>query len=146
MITGEYHNSLDEKGRILIPSRIRNEIAGNTLVLTRGIDRCLWLFPIDEWTKISQGLMESTSLFQSKARMIQRRIIAPAQEMEIDKAGRINISPALREYAGLEKDCIILGIENYLELWSESEYRLYLEETEPDFQAAAEELGDLIKF
>ena len=146
MITGEFHNSLDEKGRILIPSRIRNEIAGNTLILTRGIDRCLWLFPIDEWTKISQGLMESTSLFQSKARMIQRRIIAPAQEMEIDKAGRINISPALREYAGLEKDCIILGIENYLELWSESEYRLYLEETEPDFQAAAEELGDLIKF
>ena len=146
VITGEYHNSLDEKGRILIPSRIRNEIAGNTLVLTRGIDRCLWLFPIDEWTKISQGLMESTSLFQSKARMIQRRIIAPAQEMEIDKAGRINISPALREYAGLEKDCIILGIENYLELGSESEYRLYLEETEPDFQAAAEELGDLIKF
>ena len=144
MITGEFKNSLDEKGRISIPSRIRGEVPGNTLILTRGIDRCLWLFPPEEWRKISESLMESTSVFQSRARMIQRRIIAPAQEVEIDKSGRINISQTLREYAGLQKDCILLGIKNYIEVWGETEYRQYWEEKEEEFQEAAEELGKIL--
>jgi len=144
VITGEFKNSLDEKGRISIPSRIRGEVPGNTLILTRGIDRCLWLFPPEEWRKISESLMESTSVFQSRARMIQRRIIAPAQEVEIDKSGRINISQTLREYAGLQKDCILLGIKNYIEVWGETEYRQYWEEKEEEFQEAAEELGKIL--
>lgn len=144
MRTGEFRNSLDEKGRILIPSRIRADIDGSLLVLTRGVDRCLWLFPEEEWTRVSAQLMESTSLFQSRARMIQRRIVAPAQEAEIDKSGRINISPALREYAGLHKECIILAIETYFEIWDEAEYRSYWEENEAEFQEAAEELGKIV--
>lgn len=144
VLTGEFKNSLDEKGRIPVPAKIRNEIAGNLMVLTRGIDRCLWLFSPEEWKKISEKLIESTSVFQSKARMIQRRIIAPAQEVEIDKSGRVNISPPLREYAGLNKDCIILGIKTYIELWSEEEYQRYWDEKEPEFQEAAEELGKIL--
>ena len=144
MKTGEYHITLDEKGRILIPSRVRGEIDSNELVLTFGIDRCLWLFPSEEWARITNALKDSTSLFQSKARMIQRRIIAPAQEADIDKAGRINIAPALRDYARLKKECIVLAIESYLEIWDENEYRSYWEENEPLFQEAAEELGKVI--
>ncbi len=144
MITGESRNALDEKGRILIPSRLRSEIPGNVLIVTKGIDTCLWLFPPEEWQRISEDLMGSTSLFDPKARLIRRKIIAPAQEAEIDKAGRINISPTLREAAGLKKDCIILGIENYIEIWDISVYKSYLEETETDFKEAATELSKLL--
>lgn len=144
MITGESRNNLDEKGRIMIPSRLRTEIAGNILVVTKGIDRCLWLFPPEEWKRISENLMESTSMFDPKARLIRRQIIAPAQEVEIDKSGRINISHALRESAGLEKECIILGIENYIEIWAEPEYRKYQEDSEEAFQEAAKELSKLL--
>lgn len=141
VITGEYKNALDEKGRLLIPSKIRTEITGNVLILTRGVDKCLWLFPPEEWRKISENLMESTSVFTAKARLIQRRIIAPAQETEIDKAGRINIPPMLREYAGLTKECVILGIKTYIEIWDEGAYKQYWDENEAEFQQAAEELG-----
>jgi MraZ protein len=144
MITGEYQNSLDDKGRLLIPSRIRNSIAGNVLVVTRGVDRCLWLFPPDEWERISTQLMDSSSIFKSKTRLMQRRIVAPAQECEIDKAGRINIPPTLRESVGLKKDTIILGIEKYMEIWDEEVYNAYLSESETEFMEAAEELGDIL--
>ena len=144
MITGEYRNTLDEKGRLLIPSRIRTEIPGNLLVITQGVDKCLWLFPPEEWKRISDNLMTSTSIFQSRARLIQRRIVAPAQETEIDKSGRINISPTLRDYAGLTKDAVILGIKNYIEVWDESVYRDWWADKESEFQEAAEELGKVI--
>ena len=144
MITGEYRASLDEKGRILIPSKIRSEIDGAGLVVTRGVDPCLWLFPTEEWKRIAGNLMDSTSLFQSRARMLQRRIIAPAQDTEFDRTGRINIPSSLREYAGLSKECIVLGIESYLEIWDEVAYRAYWEENEAEFQEAAEELGKIV--
>ena len=144
VITGEYKNSLDEKGRLSLPARLRSAITGNLLILTRGVDKCLWLFPPEDWKKVSTSLMESTSLFQSRARLIQRRIIAPAQEAEIDKSGRINIPPSLREYGNLHKECVILGIENHIEIWDETEYRSYLEVTEAEFQEAAEELGKIL--
>lgn len=144
MITGEFRNSLDEKGRLLIPSRIRTEIPGNLLIATQGVDKCLWLFTPEEWKRISDNLMASTSIFQSRARLIQRRIIAPAQEIEIDKTGRINISPTLRDYAGLAKEVVILGIKSYIEVWDEGAYKSYWSDKEPEFQEAAEELGKVI--
>lgn len=144
LLSGEYLNNLDDKGRIMIPSRLRGEIEGNSLVLTRGVDKCLWLFTLSEWKKISEEIMSSTSIFQSRARMIQRRIIAPAQEIEFDKAGRINITPALRLSAELKKECVILGINNYIEIWDEAVYQKYWEENEADFQDAAEELGKIV--
>jgi MraZ protein len=88
--------------------------------------------------------MESTSVFQSKARLIQRRIIAPAQESEIDRSGRINIPQLLREYAGLQKECVILGIKNYIEIWDDEEYRRYWDDNEAEFQEAAEQLGSIV--
>lgn len=144
MIAGEYHNSIDEKGRLLLPARMRTDIQGNLVIITQGVDRCLWLFPPEEWKRISENLMASTSLFQSRARLIQRRIIAPAQETEIDKAGRVNIAPTLREYAGLTKEAVILGIKSYIEIWDEAAYREYWADKEVEFQEAAEELGKIV--
>ncbi len=146
MITGQFHNALDEKGRLSVPQRLRSAIAGTQLVITRGIDNCLWVFPPDEWQGISDSLMDAASPFTKKARLLQRRIIAPAQEIEIDKAGRITIPQALKEAVGLRKDCIILGIKKYIEIWDVEEYDRYLAEHENDFQEAAEELGGLVSF
>ena len=144
MVTGEYRYSLDEKGRLMIPAKIRTEISGNVLVMTRGIDKCLWLFPPEEWTDISEKLLGSFSIFQKKARLIHRRIIAPAQETEIDRSGRIIIPTTLKEFAALKKECIILGIQSYIEIWDEESYLAYLDQNENKFKEAAEEIGNKI--
>jgi MraZ protein len=144
MITGEFRCSLDEKGRLLIPARMRSEVAGNMVVLTRGVENCLWLFPPEEWKTFSEKLIGSTSLFQEESRLIQRRMIAPAQEADIDKAGRIVIPPTLRDYADLKKECLILGLKKYMEIWSEASYETYLQENEAKFKQAAERLGERI--
>lgn len=146
MITGQYRNNLDEKGRILIPSKIRSEVPGNSLVITAGIDRCLWIFPLDDWKQLSDQLMEAASPFSRKARLLQRRIIAPAQEVEIDKAGRILVPPSLKEMVGLKKECVLQGIKKYLEIWDANEYDAYLDSHEDEFQEAAEELGGSVSF
>jgi len=143
ILTGEFRNTLDEKGRLSLPARMRSELPGIELVLTQGIDQCLWLFPPQQWQELSQKLMASTSLFQAKSRLVQRRIIAPAQEVEIDRLGRISIPQSLREWAGLSRECVILGISKYIEIWSADEYRKYLEDNKDEFLSAAEELGGL---
>lgn len=144
MITGEFRCSLDEKGRLLLPSKMRSEIAGSMIVLSRGVEKCLWFFPPENWKRFSENLIGSTSIFQEKARLIQRRMIAPAQEAEFDKMGRIMIPPTLREYAGLKKDCIILGVTTRIEVWDDALYTAYQEENEAKFKEAAEELGGKI--
>ncbi len=146
MITGQYRNALDDKGRLLVPSKLRSEVPGNTLVITSGIDRCLWLFPPEEWKVLSDRLMEAASPFSRRARLLQRRIIAPAQEVELDKTGRILVPPSLKETAGLKKECILHGIKKYIEIWDVDEYRTYLDENEDEFQEAAEELGGSVSF
>ena len=143
-MTGEYRYSLDDKNRLMIPARIRADIAGNSVVLTRGVDKCLWLFTHEEWGKVVQSLIGSTSLFQEKARLMQRRIIAPAQETEIDRSGRISIPTTLKEFAELKKECIILGIQSYIEIWDEESYLSYLQANENRFKEAAEEIGNKI--
>ncbi|HOJ98286.1 MAG TPA: division/cell wall cluster transcriptional repressor MraZ [Termitinemataceae bacterium] len=144
MLTGEFKNVLDEKGRLILPTRIRNELPGNMVVITQGVDRCLWIFTPSQWDSLARKLMESTSPFQSRSRMVQRRIIAPAQEIEIDKAGRIAIPQSLREFARLTKECVILGIDKYIEVWDADEYASYWQENEAEFRGAAEELSSLI--
>lgn len=143
LLTGEFRNTLDEKGRVSLPARMRGELPGTTLVLTQGVDACLWLFPPQQWDELSQKLMASTSLFQARSRLVQRRILAPAQEVEIDRLGRISIPQSLREWAGLSRECVILGISKYIEIWDASAYQQYLAENESEFLSAAEELGGL---
>jgi len=143
LLTGEYRNTLDEKGRIMFPVRLRSELSASSLILTRGIDRCLWLFTAEQWQILSDKVMESASLFQSQSRSVLRRLIAPAQEIEIDKSGRISIPQSLREFAGLDKECVFLGINKYFELWDAAEYEKYLGESEADFRGATEGLGSI---
>jgi len=143
LLTGEFRNTLDEKGRLSLPARMRSELSGTNLVLTRGVDTCLWLFQPAQWAELSQKLLATTSPFQAKSRLVQRRIIAPAMELEIDRLGRISIPQSLRESAALSRECVILGISKYIEIWDAAEYQKYLDEHEEEFLDAAETLGDL---
>ncbi len=146
MNTGEFHISLDEKGRLLIPARIRNEVRGNALVVTRGIDRCLWLFSPEQWREFSAKLMSASSPLSKRGRLLQRRIIAPAQEVELDKAGRLNVPKSLQESADLSRETTLLVMERYMEVWDAGAYQQYESESEEDLQEAAEELGGLVSF
>lgn len=143
IITGEYKNTLDEKGRIMFPAKIRADLPDSRLIVTRGVDNCLWFFTPEEWKKLSDKVMETASLFKAESRSVVRRLIAPAQEVEFDKTGRVSVPQSLREYAGLEKDCVILGLYKYFELWDEKKYGQYLKESESEFLAASEGLGEI---
>lgn len=143
LLTGEYNNTLDEKGRISFPVKLRTELNQNALIVTRGLDHCLWLFTSEEWEVFKSKLMGSASPFSEKNRMVIRRVIAPAISVEFDKTGRLSIPQALREYAKLNKDCTILAIDKYIELWDTETYNAYLDETETSFMEAADELKDI---
>lgn len=142
-LTGEYKNTLDEKGRILFPSKLRTELTENVLMITQGLDGCLWLYTLDEWKNFSEKLMQNASPFNPGSRLVLRHLIAPAQEVEFDKSGRLSIPQSLREYANLSKDCVILGINKYMELWDASKYQSYLEETALSFKEATEALSEI---
>jgi MraZ protein len=143
LLTGEYRNTLDEKGRIIFPAKLRSELTGNVLVVTQALDRCLWLFTPEEWKNVSSKLMDSASPFNEKNRLVLRRFIAPAQEIEFDRTGRLSIPQSLREYASLSKDCVLLGINKYLELWDAESYKTYLEQSEASLLDAAKDLGSI---
>lgn len=147
LLTGEYRNTLDEKGRILFPSKLRNELFGesekNILIVTQSFDRCLWLYTLDEWKSLSSKIMETASPFSRQNRLVLRTLIAPAQEVELDKSGRLSIPQSLREYANLTKECVILGINRYMELWDSQTYASYLEENDENLKDAAEDLRSI---
>ena len=142
-LSGQFNSTLDEKGRILLPAKLREQLNNNPLVLTRGVDKCLWLFPEDEWSKVSNVLLEKSSLFKSKSQMIQRRLLAPATELGIDKSGRVKIPSSLQRSAGLIRDCIFIGLDEHIEIWDEELYIEFEEKCENDVKDAWEEFGDL---
>ena len=137
MMTGEFRASLDEKGRLLIPTKLRAEIAGDTVVLAKGVDRCLRLFTVPKWEIFSKSVQESLSMFNPQHLMIQRRLIGSAMELEVDKAGRIGISALQREFAGLTKDCLFMGLRNFAEIWDEQAYMAHAAQMESDGEFGA---------
>ncbi|MDR0389852.1 MAG: division/cell wall cluster transcriptional repressor MraZ [Spirochaetaceae bacterium] len=144
-LSGKYTNTLDDKGRLSLPSRLRAELESGVLVVKEGEDHCLWAYPPDEWKELSQALIASTNPLLPEDRLIRRRFLGSAQEIEIDKAGRISLPQALREAASLSRECVILGQNDYIEIWDAGEYSRYVESMEGDYQAALEKLGNAMK-
>ena len=99
LLTGEYNNTIDEKGRLSFPSKLRTVVNQNVLIVTKGSERCLWLFTTEEWESFQTKLMSNASMMKAKDRQIFRHFVAPAQEVEFDKNGRLSIPQSLREYA-----------------------------------------------
>lgn len=138
MLIGEFHVRMDEKGRLIIPSKFRSEL-GNEFVVTRGLDRCLFIYSKPEWEKIVSKL--STLPFTKKdARDFLRFFLSGATVCEFDKSGRINITSPLVGYAGLSKDCVIIGVNERLEIWDEEVFNTFLATNEENFSALAENL------
>lgn len=145
MLTGEFRVSIDDKGRVSVPSKLRAAIGGDSLYVTKGLENCLWLMLPAYFEKLAEIIQPGPgSAFDRNRRYMQRLIISPAQQVDIDRVGRINIPPTLRDYASLElkKECTLLGSGTYLELWNVDAYDRYLEDAQASFNQAAEGLSE----
>ena len=116
MFMGEYSHTVDAKGRLIVPSRFRESL-GDEFVVTKGMDGCLFVYPSDEW-KVIEEKFRNVSQMGKDARKFARFFLAGASACEVDKQGRILIPTVLREFAGLEKDVVLAGVLNRIEIWS----------------------------
>lgn len=135
---GEYHHSIDNKGRMIVPAKFREKL-GESFILTRGLDQCLFVYPQDEWNILEEKL-KTLPLTKKDARAFTRFFFSGATECEVDKQGRINISTPLINYAKLEKDCVVVGVTNRLEIWSKDIWEQYVLEAEDSFGELAENM------
>ena len=140
MFLGEYQHSLDAKGRIILPSKFRGLLADGC-VLTRGLDKCLAVYPPQEWESVSARLRES-SQSNRQVRDFLRIWYASAVEEEPDKQGRITVPEHLREYAGLEREVTVAGVHDHLEIWDRTKWRQQLHEVEGSAEDVAERLAN----
>lgn len=137
---GEFQHNIDAKGRLIVPSKLRDEL-GEKFVVTRGMDGCLFGYPLDEWQNLEQKLKEMP-LAKKETRAFVRFFYSAATECEIDKQGRINLPPTLRNHADLAKECVIIGVSSRIEIWSEERWQAFSEEAEENFDEIAENMID----
>lgn len=141
MLLGEYQHSLDTKGRLTIPSRLRDGL-GERFVVTKGLDTCLFVYPLAEWATLEEKL-RGLPLTRADARSFVRLLFSGAIECELDKQGRILLPPNLRSHARLEKDVCLLGVSNRVEIWEKEIWEQYCQQAEATFEEAAEHLEGL---
>ena len=120
MFRGEYNHTIDDKGRLIIPSRFRYEL-GESFVLTRGLDGCICIYPQSEWDQLEEKLRE-LPLTNKSSRLVTRFLIGGAVNCELDRQGRILIPAPLREHAGLSKDAVLVGTLERIEIWDKARY------------------------
>lgn len=141
MLIGEYRHNIDTKGRLIVPAKFRN-ILGDYLIVTRGLDGCLFGYSLNQWEKI-QSKIEDLPVNRKDARTFTRFFLSAATDCDFDKQGRINLPDLLIDYAGLDKKCVLVGLSDRIEIWSEEKWNSFTEETESKFEDIAEELLDL---
>ncbi|HDP37298.1 MAG TPA: transcriptional regulator MraZ [Candidatus Atribacteria bacterium] len=141
MLIGEYHHNIDPKKRIALPAKFRREL-GNQMVITKGLDNCLFLYPLKQWEKISEKLSEMP-IGQADTRGFNRFMLAGAIEADLDSMGRILLPDYLRNFAGLKNKVVIAGVYNRLEIWDESKWDKYKMKIEKKADDLAEKLGEV---
>lgn len=141
MIIGEYAHILDPKKRLSLPSKFRTEL-GRKIVVTKGLDNCLFVYSRKEWEKISEKLGE-LSIGQADTRGFNRFMLSGAVEVDVDSAGRILIPDFLKDFAKLEQKIILAGVHNRVEIWSEPLWKEYKERVEKQADQLAQKLGEL---
>ena len=141
MFMGEYSHTIDTKGRLIIPSRFREEL-GETFVVTKGLDGCLFVFSDEEW-KAFEIKLKSLPLTNQNARQFARFFVAGATPCELDKQGRILLPATLREFAGLEKDVVLTGMLNRIEIWSKEKWNENNSLDDVAMDEIAEQMTDL---
>ena len=141
MFMGEYSHTIDTKGRLIIPSKFREEL-GETFVVTKGLDGCLFVFSDEEW-KAFEIKLKSLPLTNKNARQFARFFVAGATHCELDKQGRILLPATLREFAGLEKDVVLTGMLNRIEIWSKDKWNENNSLDDVAMDEIAEQMTDL---
>ena len=141
MFMGEYSHTIDTKGRLIIPSKFREEL-GETFVVTKGLDGCLFVFSDEEW-KAFEVKLKSLPLTNKNARQFARFFVAGATPCELDKQGRILLPATLREFAGLEKDVVLTGMLNRIEIWSKEKWNENNSLDDVAMDEIAEQMTDL---
>lgn len=140
MLMGEFHHNIDEKGRLIIPSKFRSEL-GERLIITKGLDKCLFVYSETEWNKVMQKV-GSLQFTKKNVRAFERTFIGGASIIEFDKQGRINITSPLVHYANIQKECVIIGVNERLEIWGLEEFDKYMIESEESLSDKLEDLFD----
>ncbi len=141
MFIGEYQHNIDEKGRLAVPVKFRSEL-GRGAVVTRGLDKCLFLFTENQWDKLAEKL-SSLPLTQANSRAFVRLMLAGAMQVGLDSQGRILLPDYLRQYASLEKEAVVTGLYTRVEIWSRDSWQDYKAKTEAASDEIAEKLADL---
>lgn len=141
MFIGEYNHTIDSKGRLIVPSKFR-ETLGDEFVVTKGLDGCLFVYPMDEWIAFSNKLKE-LPLTKKDARQFSRFFLAGAAQCEVDKQGRILLPAVLREFAGLEKEAVLVGVSSRIEIWSRSNWENISDVDVEDMDNIAEHMEDI---
>lgn len=141
MFIGEYTISMDAKGRIAVPAKFRN-LLNAAAVVTKGLDKSLFLYPRSEWEAIA-GKLAALPLSKANSRALARLMLAGAYDVELDKQGRMMIPEYLRKFAGLSKKVVVAGLYNRIEIWNEESWNEYKAATERESTAIAEGLGEL---
>ena len=140
MFMGEYHHNIDEKGRIVLPGKFRED--RTKIIVTRGLEKCLYLYTVEDWEKVVNKL--NTLPFTKKdARTFMRSFFAGASVCEFDKMGRINITSPLVSYAGLTKECVVIGVNDRIEIWDETLFNNYMNENSQELENIAEHLFEV---
>lgn len=140
MFMGEFHHTIDSKGRIIVPAKFRKEM-GASLVITRGMDGCLFGYPLSQWDKL-EAQLDKLPLTKKDARSFTRFFYSAAAEVEFDKQGRINISAPLIKFSQLEKNCVIVGVSDRIEIWDETRWNDFSAEAEENFEEISEKMTD----
>lgn len=137
MFMGEYNYTIDDKGRLTIPSKFRDNL-GHDFIVTRGLDKCLFVYPRSEWENVISKYKELPNT--KDARNFMRFFLSGATENEFDKQGRINIANSLIQYANLKKDCVIIGVNERLEIWDKESWDTFIQDNEENLSDIAEHL------
>lgn len=143
MFIGEYRHSIDEKGRLAIPTKYRDRLIGGAVV-TRGLDRCLFVYPRQAWEELA-GRIAALPLSKANTRSFARFLLAGAMDVELDRQGRIVLPEYLRSFAGVQKSVVVAGLYNRMEVWDEEQWNRYRGNAEQGStevsEALASELG-----
>lgn len=141
MFLGEYKHTIDVKGRVAVPAKFRAKLTAGAII-TRGLDRCLFIFEAKEWAKLAEKLI-TLPIAQATSRAFTRLMLSGAADVDIDAQGRILIPDYLREYAGISKQLVITGLYNRIEVWDAESWMQYKSKTEAESDEIAEKLGEL---
>ncbi|HOJ76804.1 MAG TPA: division/cell wall cluster transcriptional repressor MraZ [Bacillota bacterium] len=141
MFMGEYQHSIDDKGRIIIPAKFREDL-GEKFIVTRGLDNCLFVYPLVQWKVLEEKIKELPTS-HADTRAFVRMFFSGAVEAELDKQGRVVIPQHLREHARIERDAYVIGVSTKVEIWSKESWENYSNQAQQSYEAIAEKIIDI---